>query len=232
MTSFYDVLSKMKALYAVSEAFKPLFAIYVPNGKYLIYEDCFKTMIGNISTLYVTETKQEVEVEANKVSLIKEKSVTSNEKTKKEKGKFNFKETFLEIVSIIKKEKFHFLFSFVATFLLGVTLAIGVFDAYAGKMICIFFFICSLAGAFLNFMIYKDTYKQGGFKTLFNLITIIFSVIGSVAGFGVYMAFKAITRDAPAVQPHVLMIIGLMILVFALSMSLPLLVLYIKEKKK
>ena len=49
ITSFYDVLSKIKALYAVSETFNPLFAIYVPNGKYQIYEDCFKTVAGNIN---------------------------------------------------------------------------------------------------------------------------------------------------------------------------------------
>lgn len=232
INSFYDVLSKMKALYAVTESFNPLFVIYVPNGKYRIYEDCYKTIIGNIKTLYVSDIKQDNNIEEGTVSLPKDKSVPHKEKVKKEKDKFNFKETFSSIFKIIKKEKYHFLFSFVATFLLSVTLGIGIFDAYAGKMICIFFFICSLAGSFLNFMIYKDTYKQGGFKTLFNLITIIFYVIGFAAGFGVYMAFKAITRDAPAVQPHVLMIIGLMILVFALSMSLPLLVLYIKEKKK
>ena len=227
MTSFYDVLSKMKALYAVSEAFNPLFAIYVPNGKYQIYEDCYKTIIGNIFTLYVTETKQEVEVETNKVAV---KQIKGQEK--KEKGKTSFKEKCSEIFGIIKKEKFHFLFSFVATLLLSVTVGIGTFDAYGGKMICIFFFICTLAGAFLNFMIYKDTYKQSGFKSLFNVLTVIFSAIGIGAGFGIYMVFKALTKEPPAVQPHVLLIIALMILVYAISMALPLLVLFIKEKKK
>ena len=81
-------------------------------------------------------------------------------------------------------------------------------------------------------MIYKDTYKQGGFKSLFNILTISFSVIGLGAGFGIYFAFKAITKDVPAVQPHALMIIGLMLLVYLISMSLPLLVQFIKEKKK
>ena len=231
INSFYDVLSKMKALYTVTEAFNPLFVIYVPNGKYQIYEDCFKTIVGNIKTIYVTETKQENDIEQGAIAS-KEKPVVSKDKSNKEKGKFNFKETFSQIVALIKKEKFHFLFAFIATFLLGVTLAIGIFDAYGGKMICIFFFICSLAGAFLNFMIYKDTYKQSGFKSLFNIVTVSFSVIGLGIGFAIYMVFKAITKEAPTVQPHVLMIIGLMLLVYLISMSLPLLVLYIKEKKK
>lgn len=230
INSFYDVLTKMKSLYVVTEAFNPLCVIYVPSGKYIIYEDCFRTIVGNIITLYVTQEKQENNIEEGVVAL-KEKPVI-NKSDKTNNGKFNFKETFSQIVNIFKKEKFHFLFAFIATFLLGVTLAIGVFDAYAGKMICIFFFICSLAGSFLNFMIYKDTYKQGGFKTLFNVLTIFLSLIGIVGGFGVYMAFKAITKDVPAVMPNTLMIIGLMVLLYAISMSLPLLVIYIKEKKK
>ena len=225
ISSFYDVLSKMKTLYAVSENFNPLFVIYVPNGKYQIYDDCFRTIVGNVKTIYVTNEKDNSIIETNNISL------PANEKSKdkpKEKGKFSFKET----IELFKKEKFHFLFAFVATFLLSVTLDIGIFDAYAGKMLCIFFFICSLAGAFLNFMIYKDTYKQSGFKSLFNILTVIISVIGLLGGFGVYMIFKSITKDVPAVIPHVLMILGMMILIYAISMSLPLLFNFIKKRKK
>ena len=225
ISSFYDVLSKMKALYAVSENFNPLFVIYVPNGKYQIYDDCFRTIVGNVKTIYATNEKDNSIVETNNISLpAKEKSKDKP----KGKGKFSFKET----IELFKKEKFHFLFAFVATFLLSVTLDIGIFDAYAGKMLCIFFFICSLAGAFLNFMIYKDTYKQSGFKSLFNILTVIISVIGLLGGFGVYMIFKSITKDVPAVTPHVLMILGMMILIYAISMSLPLLFIFIKKRKK
>lgn len=225
ISSYYDVLSKMKALYAVSETFNPLFVIYVPNGKYQIYDDCFRTIVGNVKTIYATNEKDNSIVETNNISLpAKEKSKDKP----KEKGKFSFKET----IELFKKEKFHFLFAFVATFLLSVTLDIGIFDAYAGKMLCIFFFICSLAGAFLNFMIYKDTYKQSGFKSLFNILTVIISVIGLLGGFGVYMIFKSITKDVPAVTPHVLMILGMMILIYAISMSLPLLFNFIKKRKK
>ena len=225
ISSFYDVLSKMKTLYAVSENFNPLFVIYVPNGKYQIYDDCFRTIVGNVKTIYVTNEKDNSIVETNNISLsAKEK----NKDKPKEKGKFSFKET----IELFKKEKFHFLFAFVATFLLSVTLDIGIFDAYVGKMLCIFFFICSLAGAFLNFMIYKDTYKQSGFKSLFNILTVIISVIGLLGGFGVYMIFKSITKDVPAVTPHVLMILGMMILIYAISMSLPLLFSFIKKRKK
>ena len=228
ITSFYDVLSKIKALYAVSETFNPLFAIYVPNGKYQIYEDCFKTVAGNINTLYVSQSIDNSIIESNNTGLPNKDSDVDKRNVSKGKIKFSFK----EVIELFKKEKFHFLFSFVATFLLSVTLDIGIFDAYGGKMLCIFFFICSLAGAFLNFMIYKDTYKQSGFKSLFNILTIVTSVIGLFGGFGVYMIFKSITKDVPAVTPHVLMILGMMILIYAISMFLPLLFIFIKKRKK
>ena len=101
INSFYDVLSKMKALYAVTESFNPLFVIYVPNGKYRIYEDCYKTIIGNIKTLYVSDIKQDNNIEEGTVSLPKDKSVPHKEKVKKEKDKFNFKETFSRKISFL-----------------------------------------------------------------------------------------------------------------------------------
>lgn len=224
INSFYDVLSKMKALYTSSEAFNPLFVIYVPNGKYRIFEDCFKTIVGNIKTLYVSETKDESILEGNTVTLPPKEKVKEQHK---EKTKFSFKKT----IEVIKKEKIHFLFSFVATLLLSITLSIGIYNAYSGKMLCIFFFICSLAGAFLNFMIYRDTYKQNQFKSMFNLLTVIFSILGLLLGFGVYMLFKAISKDAPVVTPHIILIIAMMIIVTAISMYLPLLINYLKKKK-
>ena len=228
ITSFFDVLSKVKSLYTVSESFNPLFAIYVPNGKYQIYEDCFKTIVGNIDTLYVSESSDSSIIESNNIVLPKNDNSSNKQNNENKRIKFSFK----ALIELFKKEKFHFLFSFLATFLLSVTLDIGIFDAYAGKMLCVFFFICSLAGSFLNYMIYKDTYKQSGFKSLFNIITVIISVIGLLGGFGVYLIFKSITKEAPAVTPHVLMILGMMILIYAISMSLPLLINFIKKRKK
>ena len=154
------------------------------------------------------------------------KTHAPKEKVKKEKFKF------VNPIPIITKDKFHFLFALIATFLIGFTASIGIHDAYAGKMLCIFFFICALAGSFLNFMIYKDTFKNNRVVSFYSLLTLLSSLIGVGLSIGAYALFKAISKDELVVAPHIMMIIAIILAVYLISASLPILVSYIKEKKK
>ena len=152
------------------------------------------------------------------------------------KKKFNFeflkKIKFFNPITVIKKDKFHFLFALVATFLIGFTLSIGIYNAYAGKLICIFFFICSLAGMFLNFMIYKDAFREYPVKNSFVATTAISSLFGLGISIGGYFIFKATSNEVLAVSPHIMMILGVIFAVYLASSSLPLLVDYLIKKWK
>lgn len=224
LNSFYDVLNKVKALYQTVEAFNPLFAIYNPVGKWKIYGDCFKTINAKIKTIYVSDN-------SNSVAVKKDGSETETIKTNdspKQKTKFQF----VNPIPIIVKDKFHFLFAFIATLLIGFTLSIGIYDAYLGKMICVFFFICALAGSFLNFMIYKDTFKSNSIKSMYALLSVTCSILGIGISVAFYYLFKSITKDKPVIEPKLIMILGLMILIFLISSSMPLIVNYFKKRKK
>lgn len=238
MNSFYDALNKVKALDEVASNFNPLFVIYNPIGKLRIYEDCYKTLELKNKTIYVSQSECSVTVVK---SVIKEKKAEEKPEKKKEekdtkesqtKPGFLNKIKFLNPIPIIKKDKFHFLFALIATFLIGFTLSIGIYNAYAGKLICIFFFICSLAGSFLNFMIYKDAIKEYPLKSSFMLVTAISSVIGMGISIGGYYIFKATSKEALAVGPHIMMILGIILLVYLLSCSIPAVYFYLKKRKK
>ena len=226
LNSFYDVIGKIKALYETSLSFNPLFSIYIPVGKHRVYEECFKTFGFNVKTIYISnaDTNVIVNKSAESTNIYKKNPVIKTEK----KHPFNFVNPF----TIIKKDKFHFLFALIATFLIGFTAAIGVFDAYQGKMICIFFFICSLAGSFLNYMIYKDSFKNNELFSPFSIITMIASIIGIGLSFGAYALFKKISLNKDSVIPSFILIFGIIILAFVISALTAYLVSYLKKRKK
>lgn len=219
--SFYDVINKMKTLYEVTALYNPLFVIYNPAGKYMVFEDCFKTNFVSIKTIYISDKGNNFVVNKGKKEI--------EEQENKEAKKFKF----FNPLPLLKKDKFHFIFALIATFLIGLTLSIAIYDAYAGKMLCIFFFICSLAGAFLNFMIYKDTLKASNIKSPFFILTAISSVIGLGISIGGYFIFKLLSKpDEGFVAPNVLILIAAMIGLYLLSFGVAFLYSFLKKRKK
>lgn len=232
--TFYDVLNKVKALDEVTSSFNPLFVVYNPNGKFKIFEDCFKTLTLNNKTIYVSETDSTASIVGEiKDSTSKAKSYKEPKDKAmpyKKEGAKGFKFSYL--VPIIKEEKYHFLFAIIATFLSSFTLSIAIYDSYAGKLICIFFYICSLAGAFLNFMIYKDNFKSFEIKTPQTILTAISSALGIGLGVVGYIIFKSLVKEVPAVQPMFILVLAMMILMYLISTSISVLFTYIRKRKK
>ena len=215
-----DASKKIKALFDIAEINKPLFAIYNPNGKSLISEDSFKVIKTDIKTIYISHSDNAIKPEE-----LGQKEIIEEPE---EDTSFKFSNPF----PIIAKEKFHYVFTLIATLLLGFTSSIGIYDAYGGKMICIFFFICSLAGAFLNFMIYKDTLKAHRFKSMEMILTAVFSIFGIGLSVAFYFLFKHITTEKPVIEPKLFLVLGVMVLIYLLSASIPLLIKVIKQKRK
>ena len=249
VASFYDVLTKVRALDEVTLAYHPLFVVYNPIGKFRIFEDCFRTLHLKNRTIYVSLTENNAVVvkgetpeskpvkkkeQVEKVETVKEQNEEVKEPKEKTGNGFlnKVKSKLLNPIPVIKKDKFHFLFALIATFLIGFTLSIGIYNAYAGKLICIFFFICSLAGSFLNFMIYKDAFKANKLGSPFVTTTIISSMIGLGLSIGGYYIFKVTSNEVLAATPHILMILGIILFVYMVSSSIPLLIDYLKKRKK
>ena len=242
VSSFYDVLTKVRALDEVTFGFNPLFVVYNPIGKFRIFEDCYRTLHLKNKTIYISLTEDQSEVvkgiipdkkPEKKTVQIQSYETAEKPKQTNETGFFNkVKSKLFNPIKVVKTDKFHFLFALIATFLIGFTLSIGIYNAYAGKLICIFFFICCLAGMFLDYMIYKDAFKDHELSSPFAITTILSSLIGLGLSIGGYFIFKLTSKEELAKQPHFIMILGLMIVAYLLASSIPYLIEFLKKRKK
>ena len=242
--NFADVISKTRSLYEIAAKYKPVFSLYCPRGRLVLIPECIATLVGLVPTFYVNNIPyDEVDNYRERPKLfpsfskkkqpkkVEQKPVKKKEETvkvKKEKTKFKFKNPF----PIISENKFHYLFAFVASFLIGFTISISIFDMYIGKMIYIFFLICSLAGMALNMFVYRDTLNEtDDILSMELLINIAISVIGVGVSLGGYYIFVALSNEKPSTNPNILLIIGISVLAVAVSASIAFLIRYIKKKR-
>lgn len=108
-------------------------------------------------------------------------------KEKAPKQKLNVKEEFKSI----KENKFHFLFLTIASFLFSLALSIAIGNAAAGKTICVLFFICAVAGAFLMSYIYIDYFKIKKLKDRLMIYSVVFTLLGiALSALGVLLFYN------------------------------------------
>ena len=200
-----EVHNKIATLFSVVKESSPICVMYSPNGKNSISVDALKILSEGFVTFYIQPNQEE---EAKETS-------------------FKFENPF----KVIAKEKFHFLFSFVATFLIGFTSSIAIYNIYASNMIYIFFFICALAGMVLNAFIYYDTTKAHKLVSMYGVLTILCSLIGFGGSIGGYILFKNLNKDAPKVLPKMWLILLVILCLCVISAFASLLIKLIKKKK-
>lgn len=117
----------------------------------------------------------------------KEEHHKEEKKEKAPKQKLNVKEEFKNI----KENKFHFLFLTIASFLFSLALSIAIGNAAAGKTICVLFFICAIAGAFLMSYIYLDYFKIKKLKDRLMIYSVIFTLLGiALSALGVLLFYN------------------------------------------
>ena len=230
-----DVLYKVRTLYEIALRFDPLFSIYCPEGEFVIYQDCFESMSKGVMTFYIYDYSSEIV--QNKKGQKQKKPKEVKEKTKyvapkeepvaKEKAKFKFSNPF----SIIKADKYHYLFALVAAFLIAFTITIAIFDIYLDKKIYIFFLICSVVGMTLNCLIYKDTFAENSIKSMEFIVNVITSLIGIGLGIGGYFIFLSLAKEKPATNPNLLYIIGMPFVALIVSSAIAFLLKIILKKR-
>ena len=225
-----DVIYKTRKLYEVAARFNPLFSIYCPEGEYILYQDCFETLINGVTTYYLSDYNPNLLQVKNskKTPKISEKPQQKPQKTNKtEKSKFSFRNP----LTVLKEDRYHYIFAVISAFLIGFTIAISIFDMYLGKKIYIFFIICAFVGAVLNTLIYRDTFVAHPIKSMELLMNVIISMIGYGLSIGGYFIFKMLAKNQPAQTPNLVYILLIPIAVLLLSAGVGYLIKIIKEKR-
>lgn len=213
------------------ELFEGLNFFYVEKegDSEVIEAECKEEMHEEVITEGVSEESEVVEVQdqqdgnteiVEKVDETEEPIPAPAEVPVKEKPKKTNDDPFFKKCSrflkksgaIIKKDKFNFLFTLVAAILIGITIGIGVYKAYQGKYICIFFFIAALVGMALNSFVYRDVLVKHKFLSHHILLNALTSIVALAISIGIYYLFVYLTKEKanPAPKLILLMFIQLM----------------------
>lgn len=215
---------------------RPLFAVYSKPEEFGFNQEEAKTIFEGIVLFYLTDlpdepvskkekTQETIETEPEKPA----EKATKEEKTITETGFVGYLK---RSGRIIAKDKFNFIFALVAAFLVGFTLGVGIYNAYLGKIICIFFFVSTLVGMALNSFVYRDVLVEHKFKSLHVLLDLITSFIGIVLSIGGYFIFISITKEKATPAPHILLIIAVQLLSMCASIGFSFILKKFDKKKK
>ena len=257
-----SALKKVEKLKEAVVEFNPVFTVYSNPDVYGLTPEEAKEIFEGMVFFYVenegTEEIQEIEIheESSKEEVAAEevpaKEVvevqedTEEEKPAEEPVVEEKKSEKAEQVSIwakigntlksfgkiITDDKWNFVFALIASTLIGFTLGVGLYNAYLGKYICIFFFVSTLVGMALNAFVYRDTIVDHKVKSQHMIVNLITSVIGLGISIGGYFLFVYITKEKANPAPHILLIIAVQLMCLAASIGISFLLAKFNKKKK
>ena len=217
VSTIREAVDKVSALISIVKPYNPLMMIYDPIGEYALNELYLATVgknevifmlpegEGTFPTPKVEEARPEEPREEYRAP-----AKPKEEKPKKPKDP-NKKNNFFEICwaaiktffTPIKEDKFTFIFALLASFIIGFTSGTGVYNAFGGKGIAIFFFVCCTAGAVLNGFVYGDLLKVIKIKSLKFVVTVTTSVVGISLAIGASAIFFSLQSNVPEDFPSI-----------------------------
>ncbi len=235
---------KSEELFKIIKEYNPYFLIYHEKNGFPLRLHELKDLLASleysdeISVLFIN--KDAVFDEPVKEEKKKEVKAPQEEKqieTKLENKKSNeFKNHLVMDLDNIKKNKYHFIFLVVSSFLFGFASSVGYCNALLGKLITILFFICAGVGLFLDTYVYLDFFRERKIKDRLFPYSILFNVFGIVLAIGSTMLFyfldntgvKAIVSAGVLVGIGIGMSFGSVLI----SVCLAYLIVFIGRKKK
>lgn len=194
--------------------------------------------------------EEHTEEEVNEEPVVQEKNDTREEKkeepvaekpAKEDKEPFSKKiKSFFSKIGlffkrsghIIKYDKINFLFTLIAAVLIGFTVGVGLYKAYYGQYICIFFFVVAIAGMVLNAFVYRDALIDNRIKSLHFLLNVITSIIGVGMAIGFYFIFVYFTKEKANPAPSIILFIAIQLICLVVSFGGALLLKKFRRKKK
>ena len=244
--------NKTSELFNVVKEFKPYFIIYqVKNGISLYkgeVEEVFnESRLNETSYLFfvpkeepVIEEKKEETPAKEEVAPVEETPVVEEKKEKPSKQKDDkfkeFKNYVMMDINNIKKNKYHFIFLTISSFLFGFASSVGFCNAMIGKLITILFFICAAVGLFLNTYVYVDYFKEFKVKSRMFVYSVLFNILGIGVSLGAAMIFYALDKSDIKTTVSAGMLVGITaamsVISILLAVTIGYLVVYFERKAK
>lgn len=146
------------------------------------------------------------------------------EKANKQRGKIG------SYFLLLGKEKLLVIFSIVAALIIGFVMTLGIYHCYPNNPVYIFSFICSAAGATLNFFVYRDILKKYNVISPMFITGIILNILGIGAGAGIFVGYYNILTNIPPEIPGLGTLVGIGILASTLLIIVSILIAIIIKK--
>ena len=221
-----EVEAKAKALLEIVKELEVAFALYVPKGKFELKEDFFKEEYPLLIVKYDQDEDEEEE--------------KNEENAPKEKEKLTFKKAWEKakwLFSPLSKNYFHYISALVAAILTGFVVSIGVYNAFLGNMICIFFFVCALLAVTLNFFIYFDFFKKNIWKSRHFAFSVVISLAAALIGYVLFklyfnVAIQKLEVPVPSIKKIAVISMIVAILFLTISAGIGYYIRLRKKKKK
>lgn len=187
-----------------------LFVIYKPCGEFSLKKeeipfDCF---------VFFTPKKEEMVV-------VEEK-----------KEKNDFFEKFLGFFAPLKNNGIHYAFALIATFLIGFTISIGLYNYYAANKLYILFFVCTFIGLVLLTFVHIDFFKNHYLKSSDYALTLIIEYLTGALSVGIFVIFYSLQTNISESLTSPRLIILLTALLVVVSPIITGLVGYLLKGKK
>ncbi len=205
-----------------------------------------------IKNLFKKNKKIEETAENASVDSIKSKSENNSEyltyeqdledtiQIEKKKNKISFKEIYKNYIALdinnIKKNRYHYLFLSISSFLFGFASAVGFANVLIQKTIAILLFFGAFIGLFLMTFIYIDYLKIKKLKDKMFIYSILFNIIGIAFAIAVTMLFYQLDqsgiKDIIGTGKLICFVIGTGFLAIIIAVTLAYLIYSAKKKNK
>ena len=192
-------------------------------------------VVNNEPQVVVNKTQEDKKEKKNFFTTLFSKKEKKG-KAVKEKKESQLKQYIVVDLKNIKKNKYHFIFLVVSSFLFGFAMSVGYCNAMIGKTIASLFFVCAFVGVFLNTYVFADYFKERGIKDRLFVYSIIFDIAGGLvsllATYIFYITDKGEINNNVPMSNIVGITIGLVFAMIAVSISLAYLIDYLELKYK
>ena len=196
------------------KSYSPLFYIYTYKE-----ENTLGTVDAPIFVYkQIEKTAEEVNVEDNQPKVEEEKKENQ----------------FVKDMKNIVKNKYHFIFIVVSTFLFSFAASVGYCNVVIGKNIAALFFICAFVGVFLNTFVYKDYFEVKSIKNRLFPYSLVFNFVGiglGIAATSLYHSFdKSGVKEAVTTKSLVLINILMCVIMVTVTVAFAFLLNYLFKK--
>lgn len=178
---------KAISLVKLVNEYEPIYSRYISRSENFLNEEEIKSILPN--------AEFEINIPEPTPAPLTEREIEEKEKQGfKDKKDKKLKDYLIFDIRSIKRNKYHFIFLLISSFLFGFAAALGYCNVVLNKLIYLVFFLCAGAGVFLNTYCYYDYFEVRNIKDRLFVYVVLDNLIGTAIAIGLTLIFHSINN--------------------------------------